>query len=65
MKSVISIEQGRDPILMKWKQGFEPDEEEAYVLLKEMMKMIELTERQLALMIETKPVFEKLWVVGK
>jgi hypothetical protein len=50
--------------LMKCEQGFTPNEEEGQILLEEMMKMIELTERQLALMVETKPVFEKLWVVG-
>ncbi|PQE07926.1 hypothetical protein CJF32_00003038 [Rutstroemia sp. NJR-2017a WRK4] len=45
-------------------EGFTPNEVEGQILLEEMMKMIELTERQLALMVETKPVFEKLWVVG-
>ncbi|KAM3072133.1 hypothetical protein ACMFMG_008593 [Clarireedia jacksonii] len=45
-------------------KGFKPNDEEAHILLEEMTKIVELTEQQLALMIETKPVFEKLWVAG-
>lgn len=47
------------------KKGFKPTEEEAKILLEVMTKIVERSENQLSLLIDTKPVFDNLWVSGK
>ncbi|KAA8566474.1 hypothetical protein MFRU_042g00050 [Monilinia fructicola] len=47
-----------------YEKGFTPTESEAEILLEAMTKIVELTESQLSLLVDTKPVFDKLWVAG-
>ncbi|APA14395.1 hypothetical protein sscle_12g091650 [Sclerotinia sclerotiorum 1980 UF-70] len=45
-------------------QGFTPTAPEAQSLLEAMTKVVDMTEGQLSLLVDTKPVFDKLWVAG-
>ncbi|KAB8293057.1 hypothetical protein EYC80_007417 [Monilinia laxa] len=47
-----------------YEEGFIPTESEAEILLEAMTKIVELTESQLYLLVDMKPVFDKLWVAG-
>ncbi|KAF7876344.1 hypothetical protein EAF04_001437 [Stromatinia cepivora] len=47
-----------------YEQGFIPTAPEAQRLLEAMTKVVDSTEGQLSLLIDTKPVFDKLWVAG-
>ncbi|CAD6455049.1 280331c7-0394-4808-86f3-eaa6ff2467d4-CDS [Sclerotinia trifoliorum] len=47
-----------------YEQGFTPSGPEAQSLLEAMTKVVDMTEGQLSLLVDTKPVFDKLWVAG-
>lgn len=47
-----------------YEQGFTPTAPEAQSLLEAMTKVVDMTEGQLSLLVDTKPVFDKLWVAG-
>ncbi|KAJ8063513.1 hypothetical protein OCU04_007388 [Sclerotinia nivalis] len=51
-------------MLTKLQQGFTPTAPEAQSLLEAMTRVVDLTEGQLSLLVDTKPVFDRLWVAG-